>query len=719
MAIHAAGKGHFHFAGETTGGTFAIELPTKEIDDVLRAGVTYDPLGPVRVQMQAARDPRQPMPPAIQTKTFGDVLLSIKGSPATITGNDGSVLKGRIVSIELKPQMHGDEIVQSEYLTILTDNGLQTMSVASIQTIDPTDPDLRQRLQESLAAQVEPSQVETTEIEFHFSEGETREVHIGVMRSMPMWKSAYRLENGQLIHRSIVENMSGMDWEDVDLRLFDGNPVLFEMELRSIAIAKLPIRSRPIRHAVVPDTFAQAKLTIEEKVAGDQSTLEDSAAMTPSINPNQGMKGMNGRYGMGGGGMGGGMGGFGGGAFGGGVSGVPALGANNAEPTSPAAQAFDGEVAAVDGTPAGSLMAFSFDNVRLRQGRMTMLDTVIENVEIQSRSVYRHSYHPTKPLLSMSIKNKTNALLPAGPVSIMLGDRFRMILGEAIMPSVGPDAEQVLGFATDGGIRVEHENPESTTEMLAIEHKSDLYQFVVQSRQEWRDVYQIANRSGEDRNLSIEHSAPDSPYQWKGVKDESVAVLETTDGYRLQLTMKSGDQESVVATSEFEQTEVFPFSTIDIGLLRRWKSDETWDQDSTALISEVLEHRERLLKLVDQIQSNLIARAEMIIEIERVTSQLSRRMNVSLPTSIRSNYQKRLIYLEERKLKLGRETKVLADQRQEILQDLGVDPKLRDTWQLQDRFSRDLDAALIDAMIDAGELPEPPEPESNDPFGGN
>src|SRR5262249_8246247 len=64
----------------------------------------------------------------------------------------------------------------------------------------------------------------------------TRTVTIGYVVEAPLWKSSYRvtaLGNGKARMQgwAVLENVSGGDWEDVDLTVVTGNPVTFRQAL--------------------------------------------------------------------------------------------------------------------------------------------------------------------------------------------------------------------------------------------------------------------------------------------------------------------------------------------------------------------------------------------------------------------------------------------------------------------------------------------------------
>lgn len=377
---------------------------------------------------------------------------------------------------------------------------------------------------------------------------------------------------------------------------------------------------------------------------------------------------------------------------------------------------FDGTTAPVDGTPAGSSMAFSFENVRLGTSMATMLDTVIDDVDVQPLSIYRYAYHPTTPLLSVSIKNETTALLPAGPISILFGDEFRSVLGEAIMPSIGPGAEQILGFAIDGGVRVEHEPAEPTDHPLSLEFNDELHQFTYKSSHDLTSVYVVANRSLESRTVVIEHPLPNEPFEWDGVQNDEVEVTQTSDGYQLKSEMGVEDQRTVTAIARHETTQILPAATLSIDLLRQWKAEKKWSEETLADVASVLDQRERLLTTNESLKSKLAARSEWLQEISRLSDQLTRERFTFLPQTLRSTYQQRLILLEKRKVELGKQVRTLAEQRQHLLQQLGIDINRPGDWSLSFGSTAELEASLMDASIEVEDKPEPP---ATDPFGGN
>lgn len=218
VTLHAAGKGWFEYSGTINGsGKFSVDVGTFEVDEAIRVSRVIDPAGVGEIRLAAANDPIQPASFLPITRTLGDLLLSMKGQPIIATMQDGATMEGILVTIEQRMDRVGDAAEDREYMTVLTDEGLQTSRVDQAASIRSTDETFNEKLNATLATLAQPNELPTSQIEFQFAPGEKRNVTVGLMRRVPMWKVSYRIEGNKLIHRSIVENTSGTDWSNVDL----------------------------------------------------------------------------------------------------------------------------------------------------------------------------------------------------------------------------------------------------------------------------------------------------------------------------------------------------------------------------------------------------------------------------------------------------------------------------------------------------------------------
>lgn len=710
VTLHAAGKGWFEYSGTIDGsGKFSVDVGTFEVDEAIRVSRVIDPAGAGEIRLAAANDPIQPASLLPNTRTLGDLLLSMKGQPIIATMQDGAIIKGILVAIEQRRDRVGDTTEDREYMTVLTGEGLRTSPVDDAASIRSTDEIFNEKLNLTLASLAEPNELPTSQIEFLFATGEKRKVTVGLMRRVPMWKVSYRIEGNKLIHRSIVENTSGTDWSNVDLRLVDGHPVLFAMDMHSIARARIQHVDRPETHVAMAPSF---KETLSRTLgASDQTSA--NAADTDNDRDRAAIAGFMESEIMG---MGGGM---GGGGFGGEtprsrtsrMSDQPGL-----DPTA----AMNVALAETHDAPAGSTLALDFQHVDLPSGESTLLDTVVSPVTIDEVSVYRQSYHPTAALLSLEIENDTPSLLPSGPLSVLAGDHQRTILGELVLPALGPHTQRLMGYAMDGGVRVTAEPTVSTSETQQITLDSVRHTIKTETLHQNTSDYEFLNRSGEQRTIILEVPAPKPPFQWAHEDEKNVTYERAAPFDRVRFFLDDGKTDTHTITHQTTATDTMQWGTIELSQIEQWIAAPKWPDDLKRELKNILESRRELDETHERLTTLLATRNQLIQEIDRITDQLSRRyQGASLPEVVIAQYQKRLIDLENQREKSEQRMRTLAATRRNSVAELGMDPRLPPDLLPLRGFIIDID--LIPSGADAPMAPsgDPNAAPSRDPFDGS
>ncbi len=675
VTLHAAGKGWFEYSGTVEGSRkFSVDVGTFEVDEAIRVSRVIDPAGGGEIRLAAAKDPIQPTPIVPNTRTLGDLLLSMKGQPIVATMHVGKDIEGTLVAIEQRTDRVGDVREDREYMTVLTGEGLRTSRVEDAASIRSTDEAFNEKLNAALSTLAKPSKLPTSQIEFIFAPGEKRKVTVGIMRRVPMWKVSYRIEGEKLIHRSIVDNTSGTDWSNVDLRLIDGNPVLFAMDMHSIARARIQHADRPESHVAMAPSFNETLSRAEG--ASDQTPLtatdtdndRDGAADADFMESEiMGMGGM-------GGGMGGG--GFGGGGFGGAAP--PSR--TSRKPDQPgldSTAAMNHALAETQDAPAGSTLALDFQHVDLPSGETALLDTVVSPITIDDVSVYRQSYHPTATLLSLEIENDTPSLLPSGPLSVLAGEHHRAILGELVLPALGPKTKRLVGYAIDGGVRVTVEPTATKSETQSITLDQELHKIKIETLHQNVTDYEFLNRSGDQRTIILEVPAPDAPFEWVH-EDEKNVTYERADQFdRVRFSLDDGQTDTHPITHQYTATDVKEWGTVAVSQLEEWIVTPKWDSNLKSELKSILQSRRELDETNATLADLLAMRNQLIQEIERVTTQLTRRYNgASLPKEVITQYQTRLIELENRREQSEQRMRDLDGTRRKCLSRLGMDPKL-------------------------------------------
>lgn len=721
VTLHAAGKGRFEFRGKINGaGVFRVEVGEFELDEAIRVSRILDPAAPGEIRMVSSRDPVHPPTTSPNTRTLGDLLVSMKGQRIVAAEHSGKKVEGTLVAIEQRTEIVDEQRIEREVMTVLTETGLSSMWVDDFESIDAVDEGFRSRLREALEKEARPAELATHGVEFVFGDGPEREVTIGLMRSVPMWKVSYRIEGDQLIHRSIVENTSGIDWDGVELSLIDGSPVLFTMDLRSVLRARLDQLQRPSRQVAMAPRFSEslgraygdlelAGPGIPEETIGMDGSM---GIMGMDVDLSMGM-------GMGAGGMGGGMGGGSFGAMPGRASGKGS--ADLFAGDSGYGSSLNQVLSETTDAPASSTLELQFESVDLDSGKTALLDTLIDPVSVTDVSVYRQSYHPTATLLCLEIENNTPALLPSGPGSVLAGDQMRSILGEVVLPDLTPSVKRLVGYAMDGGVRVTTHPVETTSEQQSIEIDEKLHRITIRTQHQRSTKYDVLNRSGDDRNVILEVPLPPRPFELQALKDKDIEVEKTDEWHRLRVKIPNGGSREIVTVSKHTADDPNGWGEIAMGTLERWIAEAKWNEAQLETIRSILADRRELEETDRTLEGLLDLRKHLVTELERISNQLTRqRGSSSFPREVIQRYQTELLKQENRLAQCEQRMQEFAKQRRKLVDQLGMDRELPSSLSGLKAFVIDTDL-IPEGMstVLPSETTTPAERPKDDPFGSD
>jgi hypothetical protein len=375
-----------------------------------------------------------------------------------------------------------------------------------------------------------------------------RRVRLGYVVETPVWKTSYRLvlsprpddgattkpADGQLQGWAIVENQTDNDWTDVQLKLVSGRPISFVEDLYQPLYVPRPV--------VEPDLFASLR---PQQYAGGQNYVSDLAPTTrPADAPPPGsaengvtvdqlqrrmaarrdaaqaQQGQNQSL------------------FSGGTAGGGGGGGENGPPMDPMASVRS--LASAAG--AGELFEYTVGSVSLPRQRSGMIPIVTDPVEVERVSIYNQTVLPRNPLNGARVKNTTNKLLLAGPVTVLDGATYS---GDAQIDDVPAGQERLVSFGVDLELLVDVvDHPEDDRIVTGRIAKGVLY---VAHRTRQGKRYVAENKSGRDRTLIVEHARGGDG--WKLV--DSPKPLELTDAvYRFRTTVPAGRSVTVDVTEE-------------------------------------------------------------------------------------------------------------------------------------------------------------------------
>ena len=197
--------------------------------------------------------------------TLGQILTQVRGEPVEVTAPNPIV--GTLLGVEKKTESIGEgsqhRIVEQEYVTLLTEEGFRSLSLANVQRIKLTNPALNAELHQALAVtRFESRCPEENGLDYLRRHREPP----GPCRlpdGNPVWKTTYRLVLDEdkapyLQGWAIVENQTQQDWRNVTLSLVSGRPISFTMDLYQPLYNPRPIVQPELYANLKPQTYGDA-----------------------------------------------------------------------------------------------------------------------------------------------------------------------------------------------------------------------------------------------------------------------------------------------------------------------------------------------------------------------------------------------------------------------------------------------------------------------------
>ena len=546
VVLFTAGVGFFERGGEVQD-TSSVELvfDTSEINDLLKSLVVQDLGGGVVSRVTyGSPDPLSRALSAFSVDlsdnpTLADLLSQLRGTRVRVKAPD--VIEGIIVGLEVRTDRTNETLRETQWLNLLTEEGLQSLEMSSLLSVKVLDEQLDQQLHQALAEIAKSRQEDKRPVSIEFRGEGRRRVTVGYIREFPVWKTSYRLVLADdkppfLQGWAIVENTTDEDWQDVQLTLVSGRPVSFVMELDEPLYVARP--------HVMPELYGSVAPRVHDR---GRTASPDAQAVGELGGARGRVAGMGGTFGGGGAyGMGGGFGGMGG------------MGGGRDAATKTAEEPLDlekGVAPDVSAEEVGELFRYEIQlPVALPRNRSAMFPIVNQPVAGEKISIYNSRTHARHPMHGLKLTNTTDLHLMQGPITIFDGGAYA---GDGRIRDLAPGAARLVSYALDLDLQVTARLPTSPQTLAGVSIKNGL---VVSTHHVVRTTrYAVDSEASRDEKLVIEHPI-DAAFHLL-----SKATLEetTTDMYRFAVTAQP--ETTTECTVEEEQTveQQVPFATVD------------------------------------------------------------------------------------------------------------------------------------------------------------
>ncbi|MBV6632530.1 MAG: DUF4139 domain-containing protein [Alphaproteobacteria bacterium] len=585
VVLSSGGVGYFEYRMEVDGeAQVPIDIRLDQVDDVLKSLVVFDGAGTIGLVRMPGKAPLEvafrDLPFSRQALTSTASLLNALAGAEVTVGGDRD-LTGRIVNVVAENGLGSDGTQFNQHrVTLSTDQGLQTAVLERSTRVTFTDPELQEQINQALVAIATNRRQDRRQLDLRLAGEGKRPVEFGYVVSAPLWKTAYRLTvtetdqegEGAMAGWAVLENLSGQDWDDVELVVTSGNPVTFRQALYESYFVDRPSIPVEVLGRVLPPTdkggvgFAQqmASQQPEEDLLrqrAGRSAPQSLAAFAPraemEMADSMGMMAMN-------------------------------------ESVAAAAPPPQAKIAAAQSQEAATQVVFRYpEPVTVSSGQSVMLPIVARDVPAEQVALYNQSTHRTHPLASVRLTNDGETGLPPGVVTLYTrGDDQSPIsfAGDAQLAPLPAGDSRLLSFAVDQKIKVVPTNEYSETRAGGT-IVDGIFRLTV--KQSSTTTYSIENTAKTARGILVEHPKQGG---WDLIVDADTAeATEETDRfYRLPVRVDGGETIPFAVTLERPIVQRYEMSNLDGSQIAAFAAARTLSKEVRAAMAELAQYQQRV-----------------------------------------------------------------------------------------------------------------------------
>jgi len=483
-----------------------------QVDDVLKSFIVLDDTGGVGAVSLPGRQPLEQVfrdLPFSQAAMVSPVALlqALTGEEVAVTGPVEAT--GRILAVVREESMADGRSVIRHRLTLASPDGLVQVVVEDARAIRFTDPQIDQQIAEALVAVSQHRIADRRELTLSSTGEGERVVRLGYVVAAPLWKTSCRLalagdDTALLQGWATLENMTGQDWEAVELTLVSGNPVTFRQALYQAYWVDRPLVPVDVAGRVLPGVDDGAmKVLLTDEVRETMLRSEDEAdRMMADMAMEESMAFME----------------------------APVLAAS--------APANLANVAGASGEDAATQVVFRIDEpITVASDESLSVPIISRQIPAEPIALYQPSTSASHPLAAVRLVNDSGLGLPPGvltiyePSDVSGGQSF---VGDARLGVLPAGDERLVAYALNQKVMVERED-EQTETITKVRIANGVMSLSISQRR--ATAYAVQAPEGHDLDVLIEHA---KQYNWELVLPEG-EIEATQTHYRLPLQVPAGE----------------------------------------------------------------------------------------------------------------------------------------------------------------------------------
>jgi len=578
VVMFSSGVSFFEHQGQVEGNAkIDLKFNVDDVNDLLKSMVIED-LGGGRVST-VSYGSKDPITRTLKTfsidltsnPSMAELLAQIRGEKIEIDAP--TKVTGTIIGVEKRRQKVDDEILESTFLNLLTDEGLRSIALDKVGRIKLTNPKLDAELRQALLVLATSNSTDKKTVSLNFIGQGKRPVRVGYIQESPIWKTSYRLvlnddEKPFLQGWAIVENTTETDWENVSLTLISGWPISFIMDLYQPLYVNRPIVQQELYASLAPRTYDQDMdgIALDFKASGKSERSWGSLAKKRAAGTELLLTDVRGlaaadKYAY---------------ALGGKSRDLANRKMNLGKIVQSVAQAGD----------VGELFRYTIATpVSLQRSRSAMLPIVNGSIEGEKVSIYNEATHAKHPLNGLKMKNTTGLHLMQGPITVFDDGVYA---GDAQIKDLQPGTERLISYALDLDTEVASSIKTRPQQMVSCRLiKGVLYTSKKLGRTR---SFTVKNSGKREKKVLIEH-----PYssQWKLISPKEPAE-KTRDLYRFVVMAQPGKAAKLVVEEEQTISESISVSNLTDGTIRIYLNTKVVSEDIKKALKEIVRRKNEL-----------------------------------------------------------------------------------------------------------------------------
>ena len=588
VVLFSSGVGYFQRSGQIDGDlTLDMHFRAEQINDILKSLVLFDSNSDVRPVTYTTKDSiaRRLKSAGLTLDrdiTLGGLLRQFQGARVSLdTGGDK--VEGRILSVTTRDTWVPDSertVVRIEIINVFTDIGLRTIPLDRVTEVKLLDGRLDGELRESLEILATGLDDQQRSVRLFFAGTNTREVRVGYLHEMPVWKTGYRLvlndqgdppEKPYLQGWAIVENTTEEDWNDVRLSLISGRPISFIQDLYQPLYVPRPVVSPQVIGSPLPQTYGEAieRAPTPAAFMADQAgsaALAEIAAFETSRPA--------GRHAA--------------------AARIASVGAEHLRDRGmSAAQLASSVVSQAQGTERGELFEYAIRHlVTLAKQQAAMVPIVSEPIEGERLSIYDPQVDAKQSLNGFQLKNSTGLHLSGGPITVFQDGIYA---GDAQINNVQPGEDRLISYAVDLQLVADAKQPSVHQETISISLRSGVLYLTRRLRNE--QTFTFRNKADDAKTVLVQYRLPGS--QFKLIEPQEFAE-KTADEYRFKVEVAGKKTAKLNVVAEQPVTETIALLNADLNQLVHHSQNAQASEKLRAALGQLVTHRQRITELQSQ-----------------------------------------------------------------------------------------------------------------------